>query len=81
MARNIPIAIGSNGQCVGEVLVTRTSSNCRGQFMFGCRGGGGSSTITGPKTFCDEIGIPESKLNLIIINHTITNNWSKNDQE
>lgn len=62
MAHNIPIAIGSNGQCVGKVLVTRTSSNCQGQFMFGC-GGGGSNVITGPKTLCDEIGIPESKFN------------------
>ena len=29
--------------------------------MFGC-GGGGSNIITGPKTLCDEIGIPEGKL-------------------
>ena len=29
--------------------------------MFGCSGGG-SNIITGPKTLCDEIGIPEGKL-------------------
>ena len=52
------VIIGSSGQCIGKVLVTRTSSNCRGQFLFGCNGLG-STTITRSKTLCDEIGISE----------------------